>query len=101
MCVAHCAGVTVLFIVVIICLKKVLNGLCWDDDHTIAQWLEHRWLQARSLVRVLGVKVNFSSDFSRLCLSLKPVNMLLLLFLITAISSTSWIDICVHFIHVM
>ena len=25
----------------------MLNGLCWDDDHTIAQWLEHRWLQAR------------------------------------------------------
>ena len=28
-------------------LKKTLNGLCWDDDYTIAQWLEHRWLQAR------------------------------------------------------
>ena len=28
-------------------LKKMLNGLCWDDDYTIAQWLEHRWLQAR------------------------------------------------------
>ena len=25
----------------------MLNGLCWDDDYTIAQWLEHRWLQAR------------------------------------------------------
>ena len=28
-------------------LKNMLNGLCWDDDYTIAQWLEHRWLQAR------------------------------------------------------
>ena len=28
-------------------LKKMLNSLCWDDDYTIAQWLEHRWLQAR------------------------------------------------------
>ena len=28
-------------------LKKMLNGLCWDDDYTIAQWLEHHWLQAR------------------------------------------------------
>ena len=28
-------------------LKKMLNGLCRDDDYTIAQWLEHRWLQAR------------------------------------------------------
>ena len=25
----------------------MLNSLCWDDDYTIAQWLEHRWLQAR------------------------------------------------------
>ena len=22
-------------------LKKMLNSLCWDDDYTIAQWLEH------------------------------------------------------------
>ena len=28
-------------------LKKPLNGLCLDDDYTIAQRLEHRWLQAR------------------------------------------------------
>ena len=28
-------------------LKKTLNGLCLDDDYTIAQWLEHCWLQAR------------------------------------------------------
>ena len=28
-------------------LKKMLNGLCWDDDYTIAKWLEHRWLQTR------------------------------------------------------
>ena len=25
----------------------MLNGPCWNDDYTIAQWLEHRWLQAR------------------------------------------------------
>ena len=25
----------------------MLNGLCWDDGYTIAQWLKHRWLQAR------------------------------------------------------
>ena len=25
----------------------MLNDLCWDDDHTIAQWLDRRWLQAR------------------------------------------------------
>ena len=25
----------------------MLNGVCWDDDYTIAQWLEHRWLEAR------------------------------------------------------
>ena len=23
-------------------LKKMLNSLRWDDDYTIAQWLEHR-----------------------------------------------------------
>ena len=23
-------------------LKKMLNSLCYDDDYTIAQWLEHR-----------------------------------------------------------
>ena len=28
-------------------LKKTLSGLCRDDDYTIAQWLGHRWLQAR------------------------------------------------------
>ena len=25
----------------------MLSGLCWDDDYTVAQWLEHRWLQAK------------------------------------------------------
>ena len=25
----------------------MLNGRCWDDGYTIAQWLEHCWLQAR------------------------------------------------------
>ena len=28
-------------------LKKLLNSLCWDDDYTIAQWLERRELQVR------------------------------------------------------
>ena len=30
-----------------IILKKMLNGLCWNDAFTPAQWLEHRWLQAK------------------------------------------------------
>ena len=25
----------------------MLNSFCWDDHYTIAQWLQHRWLQAR------------------------------------------------------
>ena len=25
----------------------MLNGLCSDDDYTVAQWLEHRWPQAK------------------------------------------------------
>ena len=24
----------------------MLNGFCWDDHYTIAQWLQHCWLQA-------------------------------------------------------
>ena len=27
-------------------LREMLNGLCWDDSYTVAQWLEHRWPQA-------------------------------------------------------
>ena len=27
--------------------KKKLNGRCWDDSYTIAQWLEHPWSQAK------------------------------------------------------
>ena len=55
-------------------LKKMLNGLCWDDDYTIAQWLEHRYLQARVPGSSPGGDSQFfSSDVSRLCLSLKLV----------------------------
>ena len=55
-------------------LKKMLNGLCCDDDYTIAQRLEHRWLQARVPGASPGGDSQFfSSDFSRMSLSLKPV----------------------------
>ena len=27
--------------------RCLLNGLCWDDDYTIPQWLEHGWPQAK------------------------------------------------------
>ena len=61
-------------------LKKILNGLCWDDDYTIAQWLEHRWLQARVPGSSPGGDSQiFSSDFSRLSLSLKPVNIVIII----------------------
>ena len=53
-------------------LKKTLNGLCLDDDYTIAQWLKHRWLQARDPGSSPGGDSQiFSPDFSRLSLSLK------------------------------
>ena len=52
-------------------LKKMLNSLCWDDDYTIAQWLEHRWLQARVPGSSPGGdSLFFSSDFFCLSLSL-------------------------------
>ena len=25
----------------------MLNGLCWDDSYTIAQWSEHRWPEGK------------------------------------------------------
>ena len=44
-----------------------------DDDYTIAQWLEHRWPQAKVPGSNPGGDRQFS-DFSLLHLSLKPVN---------------------------
>ena len=51
----------------------MLNSLCWDDDYTIAQWLEHRWLQAKVPGSSPGGDSHFCSDFSCLSLSLKLV----------------------------
>ena len=50
----------------------MLNGLCWNDGYTLGQWLEHRWPQAKVPGSNPGGD-SFSSDFSRVCLSLKPV----------------------------
>ena len=55
----------------------MLNGRDWNDGCTLAQWLEHRWAQAKVPGSNPGGD-SFSSDFFRLCLSLKPVNILLL-----------------------
>ena len=37
-------------------IKMFQSGLCWDDDYTIAQWLEHQtgYKSSESLVRVTG-----------------------------------------------
>ena len=61
----------------------MLNGLCWDDDYTIAQWLERRWLQAKVPGSSPGGDSQFfSSDFCRLSLSLKPVNNIIIIIFI-------------------
>ena len=145
-------------------LKKMLKGLCWVDDYAIAQWLEHRWLQARVPGSSPGGDSQFFLQTFPVCLF--PSNQLILFLLlllltglrerdkrekseekidchhqdsnqgpslvasdalttelcyyyyyyyyyyylnkrrgdnnlITAISNTSWIDICVHCIHVL
>ena len=50
----------------------MFNGPCRDYDYTIAQWLEHRWLQARVPGSSPGGDSQiFSSEFSRLSHSLK------------------------------
>ena len=65
----------------------MLNGLCWHDDYTIAQWLEHRWLQALVPGSSPGGDSQFflqtSSD--RLSLSLKPVRIIIIIIIIIQI----------------
>ena len=56
-------------------LKKTLNSLCLDDDYTIAQWLEHRWLQARVPGSSPGGDSQFFLQTFPVCLfPSKPVN---------------------------
>ena len=57
----------------------MLNGLCWDDDYTIAQWLEHRWLQARVPGSSPGGDSQFFLQTFPRCLF--PSNQLILLLL--------------------
>ena len=55
-------------------LKKMLNGLCQDVNYTVAQWLEHRWRRAKVPGSSPGGDTQFfSSDFTCLHLSLKPM----------------------------
>ena len=70
-------------------LRKMLNGLCWDDDYTIAQWLEHRWLQAKVPGSSPGGDSQFFLQTFPVCLF--PSNqliILLLLFISTSQDST-------------
>ena len=53
----------------------MLNGLRWDDDYNIAQWLEHRWLQARVPGSSPGGDSQFFLQTFPVCLiPSKPVN---------------------------
>ena len=70
----------IIIIIIILSLTKMLNGLCWDDDYTIAQWLEHRWLQARVPGSSPGGDSQFFLQTFPVCLF--PSNQLILLFLI-------------------
>ena len=67
----------------------MLNGLCWDDDYTIAQWLEHRWLQARVPGSSPGGDSRFFLQTFPVCLF--PSNQLILLLLLLLLSSGSLI----------
>ena len=61
-------------------LKKTLNGLCLDDDYTIAQWLEHRWLQARVPGSSPGGDSQFFLQTFPVCLfPSKPVNIIIII----------------------
>ena len=55
----------------------MLKGLCWDDDYTIAQWLEHHWLQARVPGSCPGGDSQFFLQTFPVCLF--PSNELILL----------------------
>ena len=58
----------------------MLNGLCWDDDYTIAQWLEHRWLQARVPGSSPGGDSQFFLQTFPVCLF--PSNQLIIIIII-------------------
>ena len=61
-------------------LKKMLNCLCWDDDYTIAQWLEHRWLQARVPGSSPGGdRQCFLQTFPVCLIPSKPVNLIIII----------------------
>ena len=61
-------------------LKKTLNGLCLDDDYTIAQWLEHRWLQVRVPGSSPGGDSQFFLQTFPICLfPSKPVNIIIII----------------------
>ena len=61
-------------------LKKTLNGLCLDDDYTIAQWLEHRWLQARVPGSSPGGDSRFFLQTFPVCLfPSKPVSIIIII----------------------
>ena len=66
-------------------LKKTLNGLCLDDDYTIAQWLEHRWLQARVPGSSPGGDSQFFLQTFPVCLF--PSNQLIIIILIINMAS--------------
>ena len=59
----------------------MLNGLCWVDDYTIAQWLEHRWLQARVPGSSPGGDSQFFLQTFLVCLF--PSNQLTLVYIYT------------------
>ena len=63
----------------------MLNGLCWDDDYTIAQWLEHRWLQVKIPGSCPGGDSQFFLRTFPVCLF--PSNQLIIIIIITVRSS--------------
>ena len=58
----------------------MLKGLCWDDDYTIGQWLEHRWLQARVPGSSPGGDSQFFLQTFPVCLF--PSNQLIIIIII-------------------
>ena len=64
----------------------MLNGHCWDDDYIIAQWLEHRWLQARVPGSSPGGDSQFFLQTFPVCLF--PSNQLIYIYIyITGVSA--------------
>ena len=68
----------------------MLNGLCWDDDYTIAQWLEHRWLQARVPGSSPGGDSQFFLQTFPVCLF--PSNQSIIIIIIIIIIRSSGCD---------